>query len=116
MVGICLNREEMLQFLKRIADGVSIMFGNNCEVVIHDLEEAESSIVYITNGHVTDREIGGKLDILGTKELAEVFKGVDLVNKKGVAKNNHFIKSSTFHAKGEEDRKSTRLNSSHVSI
>lgn len=102
MVGIMLNREEMLQFLQRIADGVSMMFGNNCEVVIHDLEKSESSIVYITNGHVTDREIGGKLDILGTKELAEVFKGVDLVNKKGVAKNNHFIKSSTFHAKGED--------------
>lgn len=92
----------MLAFLQRVADGISIMFGNNCEVVIHDLEVSESSIVYITNGHVTERELGGKLDILGTKELAEVFKGVDLVNKKGVAKNNHFIKSSTFHAKGDD--------------
>src|SRR5699024_10912576 len=48
-----------------------------------------------------ERETGDCLSILGTKELADVYKGVDLVNKKGIAKNNHFIKGSTFHVKGE---------------
>lgn len=97
-----MEREKMFDFLKRIADGISIMFGNNCEVVIHDMENDESSILYITNKHVTERDVGDKLDVLGTTELDELSKGTDLINLKGVAKNNHLVKSSTFHAKGED--------------
>lgn len=97
-----MDRENMLDFLKRVADGISTMFGSNCEVVIHDMENYESSIVYIKNGHVTEREVGDKLDILGTRELDKLYKGTDLINKKGIAKNNHLIKGSTFHAKGED--------------
>ncbi|MEJ8777060.1 helix-turn-helix transcriptional regulator [Pseudogracilibacillus sp. ICA-222130] len=96
-----MGREETLDLLKRVADGIAMMFGSNCETVIHDMEKETSSIVYITNGHVTEREVGDSLTILGKKELADVYKGVDLVNKKGIAKNNHFIKGSTFHAKGD---------------
>jgi len=92
----------MLDFLKRVADGLSTMFGNNCEVVIHDMENDASSILYITNKHVTEREVGDKLDILGTTEINELFRGTDLVNLKGVAKNNHLIKCSTFHVKGKD--------------
>src|SRR5690625_2977960 len=153
-----MESNNVLDFLKRVADGLSVMFGNNCEVVIHDMKNYESSILYITNSHVTEREIGGKLDILGTKEIDTFFQGSDLVNHKGKTKNNHLIKSSTFHIKGDgyhyalgvnydytnmqivhnvvgdvsrggesidvaidkdvnlENRKSTRLNSSHVAI
>src|SRR5690625_4500836 len=75
--GYSMERDNMLNFLKRIADGLAVMFGKNCEVVIHDMENDDSSILYITNKHVTQREIGDKLDL---------------------------------------DRKSTRLNSSHVAI
>lgn len=96
-----MDREEMLDFLTRIADGIAVMFGSHCEVVIHDMENRESSIVYINNKHVSQRDIGDKLDILGTTEFDEVFKGMDLVNNKGVSKNNHLIKCSTFHAKGD---------------
>jgi len=92
----------VLDFLKRVADGLAVMFGNNCEVVIHDMKNYESSILYITNRHVTEREVGGKLDILGTKEIDTFFQGSDLVNHKGKTKNNHLIKSSTFHIKGDD--------------
>jgi len=94
--------EHVLEFLKRMADGLAVMFGNNCEIVIHNMKDFESSILYIVNGHVTDRKEGGKFDILGTKEIDELFRGTDLVNYKGESKNNHLIKSSTFHIKGEE--------------
>lgn len=97
-----MEADNVLEFLKRVADGLAVMFGHNCEVVIHDMTNYESSILYITNKHVTEREIGGKLDILGTKDIDSFFKGSDLVNHKGKTKNNHLIKSSTFHVKGDD--------------
>lgn len=97
-----MSRDNVLDFLKRMADGISVMFGNNCEVVIHDMDNIESSILYITNEHVTQRKKGERLNVLGTKDLDSLFKGTDLINHQGVAKNNHLIKSSTFHIKGED--------------
>ena len=49
-----------LDLLKQLADGLARQFGPDCEVVIHDLKtsEPEHSIVYIVNGHVTNRDIG----------------------------------------------------------
>jgi predicted transcriptional regulator YheO len=50
----------MLDSLKQVANGISATFGDNCETVIHDLTspELESSIVYIVNGHVSNRKVG----------------------------------------------------------
>lgn len=49
-----------LDILKQIASAIAAHFGDNCEVLIHDLhnENAENSIVYIVNGHVTKRKVG----------------------------------------------------------
>ncbi len=49
-----------LTLLKQIAAGIAAQFGDNCEVLIHDLTDgiAQSSIVYIENGHVTGRKLG----------------------------------------------------------
>lgn len=49
-----------LEMLKQIAAGLSAQFGDNCEVVVHDLTDGsvESSIVHIQNGHITGRKPG----------------------------------------------------------
>ena len=49
-----------LMVLKQLAQDIASVFGPDCEVVIHDLKtkEPEHSIVYIVNGHVTNRNIG----------------------------------------------------------
>ena len=49
-----------LTVLKQLAAALASQFGSDCEVVIHDLKAAkpEHSIVYIVNGHVTNRDIG----------------------------------------------------------
>lgn len=48
---------QQLDFLKQLAHGLAVQFGNSCEIVIHDLtkKNLDKSIVYIENGHVTDR-------------------------------------------------------------
>lgn len=50
----------MIQFLFRLAKALSVQFGPNCEVVIHDLQsnDPDSSIVAIENGHVSGRKVG----------------------------------------------------------
>lgn len=49
-----------LTVLKQIARDLASEFGPDCEVVIHDLKtnDPEHSIVYIVNGHVTNRNVG----------------------------------------------------------
>lgn len=49
-----------LEILKQIAAGLAAQFGNDCEVVIHDLSlgPVNSSIVHIENGHITGRKLG----------------------------------------------------------
>lgn len=51
---------EKLHFLKQLAHGIAQHFGSSCEVVIHDLtrKDLEQSIVYIENGHVSNRQTG----------------------------------------------------------
>lgn len=49
---------EQLTFFNQLAHGVSQQFGANCEVVVHDLSDRDSSIVVIENGHVSGRKLG----------------------------------------------------------
>lgn len=53
--------EEFFPFVDAIAE----TFGNNCEVVLHDLSKPEKSIIKIANGHVTGRTLGGPITNLG---------------------------------------------------
>ena len=46
--------------LFEIGECIARQFGNDCEVVLHDLSKSyDHSIVAIWNGHVTGREVGG---------------------------------------------------------
>ena len=50
-----------VDFMKRLAKGLAAQFGEDCEIVIHDLESEnkDNTIIAIENGHVTHREVGG---------------------------------------------------------
>jgi predicted transcriptional regulator YheO len=70
-----------LTTLKQIANGIASQFGPDCEVVIHDLktQKAENSIVYIVNGHVTNRNVGdgpsnAVFDAIRTRDKNEELK------------------------------------------
>lgn len=51
---------QRLDLLKQLAHGLAVQFGSSCEIVIHDLgrKELDSSIVYIENGHISNRKLG----------------------------------------------------------
>ncbi len=41
-----------------MADMLAATFGDECEVVLHDIADPEHSVVYVANGNVTGREVG----------------------------------------------------------
>lgn len=51
--------KETFNVLTRMGDAIAKTFGENCEVVVHDLNnELENTISYIKNGHVSNRKLG----------------------------------------------------------
>lgn len=61
-----------LNLLSDIAQCIAMQFGENCEVVLHDLTlPYDKTIVAIWNGHITGRKIGDG----GTNAGLEILKG-----------------------------------------
>ena len=52
--------DDLKNLLIQFARGMSAQFGENCEIVIHDVTKGlENTIIHIENGHVTQRKEGG---------------------------------------------------------
>jgi len=79
-----------------IAQLIAKTFGNDCEVVIHDLEVPQSSVVYTLNNHVTGRKIGHSFDHLVTQVLlSQNFANDCSANYYFHTADGRLIKSST---------------------
>lgn len=94
-----------LELLKQLAHGFAAQFGNSCEVVIHDLKkkDLESSIVYIENGHVSNRRLGdGPSEIV----LETLNKDPELLEDRlsylTRTDDGRILKSSTMYIRGED--------------
>lgn len=55
-----MRQEELLRVLKSIVLGLSKLLGEDTEIVLHDLNKQE--LVYIVNGHITNRSVGYRID------------------------------------------------------
>lgn len=95
-----------LAFIKQLATALTQQFGQNCEIVYHDLTKnhLEESIVIIENGHVTGRKIGGGpsqvvLDALKSSDRIEDHLGYRIHTKDGKT-----LKSSTIYVRNEKDK------------
>ena len=77
--------DDLKNLLIQFAKGLSAHFGENCEIVIHDVTKGlENTIIYIENGHVTQRKEGGSgskvvFDALNTDpaDLREIGKDIE---------------------------------------
>lgn len=93
-------------FLKRLAKGISQQFGNNCEVVVHDLSNnfTESSIVIIENGHVTSRKTGDGPSLVVLEALhGDRNKLCDHLNYLTKTHDGRILKSSTIYIRDEKN-------------
>jgi predicted transcriptional regulator YheO len=115
--GITLDKNKALDFLKRIAEGIATTFGRSCETVIHDMKNKENSIIAIFNDHVTNRKVGDRLNILGTKkEVHDFLSGIDLVCCQGSTTDGKLIKSSTFHLIGDDYHFALGINFDYTTL
>ena len=74
-------------------------------------------ILSIYNGHVSGREVGSTLDILGTaRELDPEARSSDQVNLYATTPSGQQIKSSTFHLIGEDYNLALGINFDYTSL
>jgi len=95
-----------MDFLKRLAHAMAEQFGNNCEIVIHDLNEnsLESSIVAIENGHVSNRSVGDGPSMVVLDTLAKDQTEVEDQLCYLTEVDGKMIKSSTIYIRDEDGR------------
>lgn len=92
-----------LDLLKQIAHGIAQQFGDSCEIVIHNIRHGiENTILYIENGHVTDRKSGDS----ASNVVLEAMKAEPSALKDQYAyltktNDGRLLKSSTFYIKDE---------------
>ncbi len=86
-----------------IAEMLACTFGEDCEVMLHDLDTPEHSVVYVANGMVTGRSIGDSFDqlvrqVILSNDLQEDF----VANYYFTAPNGKLIRSSTLLIKSQD--------------
>ncbi len=98
-----MTRDEAFEILDRTARGIAEMFGSSCETLVHDMTVPTHPILSIYNGHVSGREVGSTMDILGAGRALDAEALVtDQVNLFATTPSGQQIKSSTFHLIGED--------------
>jgi len=94
--------ENELKIFENIIKCISVQFGKNCEVVLHDFSQGyEESIKLIENSHVTGRSIGSSITSLGL----EFFQSDEAVKLEGEGMYNYITNTKD----GKTLRSSTAL-------
>lgn len=61
-----------------VANGVAEFWGDFCEVVIHNLENMDCSVMYIVNGHLSGRQVGASISEVTLSFLNQMLAEPDL--------------------------------------
>ena len=94
-----------LDFLKQLAHGLAIQFGSSCEIAIHDLKtkDLEKSIVYIENGHVSNRQTGDGPSRIVLETLQSDPSTIhDKLSYLTKTEDGRILKSSTFYIRDDD--------------
>ena len=81
------ENKRILESYIPLAKSTAEMFGHHCEVVIHDLSNPQSSVMFTINNHVTGREVGQSFDhlvktVLRSKDFKEDYlSGYTFINE-----------------------------------
>jgi Uncharacterized protein conserved in bacteria len=87
-----------------LVDFIAECFGENVEVVLHDLSDMEHSVVAIRNGHITGRTVGAPLTVFALSKIKESIHTQQnrIMNYRGTAQSGNPIRSSSFFIKNEK--------------
>ena len=89
-----------------VVKAIAKTFGPDCEVLLHDVSNLESSIIAIENGHVTGRKIGSPITDLGLYFLkSDLFKNTDFIaNYQTESKDGKKLKSTTIFIRDKQKK------------
>lgn len=94
----CINK------YKPLVDFLAEVLGDNCEIVLHDLEDFENSVIAIANGQISGRKVGDSLTDLALNVLKdqEKLENDYLTNYTGKTFAGKKLKSSTYFIKKDK--------------
>ena len=99
--------KKMMDFLTRLSRGLAAQFGENCEIVVHDIkpgDETISSISLIENGHVTGRNVGDGPSQAVIDALTEGGAVEDRLSYFTKTDDGKILRSTTIYIKNDEGR------------
>jgi len=95
------NREILEHYIKA-GEIIAEMFAPNLEVIIHDLQSPDHSIIAIFNNHITGRKIGDGTSDIGYKKLADELPD-KIVNYNNQSPSGAELKSSSLTIRNRDD-------------
>jgi predicted transcriptional regulator YheO len=95
------EKEYLLKFVSRLSQALGQALGKHCEIVVHDFNSLESSIIAIANGTLTGRKVGDTLDALGF-QLLKTHPASDLINYSAKTKDGKQLRSSSIFLRDEK--------------
>lgn len=89
-----------------VVKGIAKTFGKDCEVLLHDVSNLESSVIMIENGHVTRRKVGSPMTDLGLYFLqSDLFKDTDFIaNYQTESKDGKKLKSTSIFIRDDKKK------------
>lgn len=100
--------QALLKLLRQMATGIAAQFGQNCEVVVHDVSDVrrEHTIVAIENGQVSDRALGdGPSRVVLEALRSDPHKLQDHLCYLTQTENGRVLRSSTIFVRDESEKK-----------
>ena len=94
----------LLKGIIPLVEGIANTFGKNCEVVLHDIRNPQSSVIAIANGHITGRSIGSPMTEYGLATLRSGQFDKPIVNYRKKTKDGKLLKSSSLFIKDENGK------------
>ncbi|MEG0272845.1 MAG: PAS domain-containing protein [Hydrogenoanaerobacterium sp.] len=96
----------LLNHAKTLVEFLSQVLGPDYEIALHDLRKDPSTVLVVTNGHVTDRKEGDLMSdlVLDIIESGEWETQDYLYNHKGISNDNKNLVSSTFFFKNKQNQ------------
>lgn len=97
-------QEENLAFLKRMAKGITSIFGDRCEVVIHDFSDIANSLIHL-EGNITQRSVGAPITDMVFRLLNEFGNDAsDKLGYKNILDNGKILKCSIIFVRDDADK------------
>ncbi|MEC0121102.1 helix-turn-helix transcriptional regulator [Paenibacillus apiarius] len=95
--------QEELPFLQALVKGIAAQFGDQCEVVLHDLTlPYDRTIVAIENGHITGRHVGDPGTNLGLELLRGTQQDGNKLNYITQTKDGRLLRSTSLYMRNRE--------------